>query len=57
MEKTKKILEENKVFDGIPEGWKVLEGATTAPTGYVWIWNGKSRFGGEYERALYKVQQ
>lgn len=40
------ILEEK------PEGWIKLEGATTAPNGYSWYSNGKSRFGDEYEHAL-----
>ena len=46
-----------KTFDKIPKGWKVTEGAQTAPAGYVWINNGKSRFGGEYEQALLKTDQ
>lgn len=39
-------------IDSIPEGWKPIRGAQTAPLGWVWICNGKSRFGGEYEHAL-----
>lgn len=41
-------------LDQIPKGWVKLEGATTAPKGYIWYWNGKSRFGGEFECALVK---
>lgn len=41
-----------EVWDEIPEGWKRLEGATTAPRGYVIIYNGKSLFGGERRMAL-----
>lgn len=39
-------------IDRVPEGWKVIRGAQTAPIGWVWVCNGKSRFGGEYEHAL-----
>lgn len=41
-----------KILDEKPEGWIKNEGATTAPSGYSWYSNGKSRFGGEYENAL-----
>lgn len=27
-----------------PDGWHVLEGATTAPMGYVWVANGEFMF-------------
>lgn len=43
-----------KVLDQIPEGWKKIEGAVTAPAGYSWYSNGKSRFSGEREQALVK---
>lgn len=46
-----------RVFETIPEGWRILDGATTAPRGYAWISNGKSHFGGEYQHALYKLPQ
>lgn len=36
----------------VPKGWKELEGATTAPNGFKWIYNGKGRFGGGFEQAL-----
>lgn len=44
-----------KFLDTMPEGWKELKGATTAPNGYIWIWNGKNLFGKEYEQALLKL--
>lgn len=34
--------------------WQPIQGATTAPIGYHWESNGKSRFGGEYEAKLVK---
>lgn len=43
-----------RVIKDIPKGWKKLEGAITAPKGYSWYWNGKSRFSGEFECALVK---
>ena len=45
-------MQKPDVLDAIPEGWEILKGATTAPNGFVWIWNKKSRFGGEYKAAL-----
>jgi hypothetical protein len=41
-------------LDSIPTGWIKVKGATTAPEGYSWYSNGKSRFSGEYECALVK---
>lgn len=46
-----------KILGEMPKGWQILEGASTAPAGYVWISNGKSRFSGEYEHALLKVEE
>ena len=43
-----------EVLDHVPEGWKVVGGATAHPAGYRWINNNKSRFGGEYQHALVK---
>ncbi len=43
-----------RVFDKMPAGWRILEGATNLPSGYKWICNGKSRFGGEYEHGMLK---
>lgn len=28
------------IYDELPEGWRVIHGATTQPTGCVWIENG-----------------
>lgn len=39
-------------LDSLPDGWRYIEGAQTAPRGWRWANNGKSRFGGEYENAL-----
>lgn len=33
------------IYNKMPEGWEALKGALTAPKGYIWIWNKKSRFG------------
>ena len=43
-----------KIVEKIPTGWKLLEGATTAPKGYKWVYNGQSLFSGNRERALLK---
>ena len=43
-----------KIVEKIPDGWKILEGATTAPKGYKWVYNGKSLFSGKREKALLK---
>ena len=43
-----------RVEDTVPEGFIKTEGATTAPKGYTWYNNGKSRFGGEYQNVLVK---
>ena len=40
------------VLDHVPKGWKILEGAMTAPRGYRWIFNGESLFSGKRKRAL-----
>lgn len=45
-----------EILDKIPEGWKVRKGATTAPRGYVWIWNVKSLFSGEYRATLVSIE-
>ena len=44
-------------YDEMPEGWKEVQGATTAPNGYVWIWNCKSIFSKEFRHALLKVKE
>ena len=40
------------VFKQVPAGWKVLKGAVNHPRGYRWINNNKSRFSGDYKKAL-----
>ncbi len=46
-----------EVRNSVPEGYIKLEGATTAPKGYEWYSNGKSRFGGEYKSILVKTKK
>lgn len=41
----------------VPEGYKKIKGATTAPRGYSWYSNGKSKFSGEYRSVLVKDKQ
>lgn len=38
----------------IPKGWIKTKGATTAPSGFIWVSNGKSRFSGQRKIALVK---
>lgn len=38
------LYEEVRVFKRLPKGWKVDDGARTAPSGYKWINNGESFF-------------
>lgn len=45
-----------RVYDHLPDGWRVIDGANTAPNGYVWICNNKPMFGGEYEHGLMKIE-
>lgn len=45
-----------RVFDKMPDGWRELKGALTAPLGYKWISNGKSFFSNEYESGLLKIE-
>jgi hypothetical protein len=40
------------VENEMPNGWKVITGALTAPVGFEWISNGKSLFDKNYQRAL-----
>ena len=48
--KTKEI----EYVDSVPEGYKKLEGAMTAPLGYTWYHNGKSIIGKERKTILVK---
>ena len=43
---------DTEVLDKVPDGWVVLDRALTAPRGYVFVCNRKSRWGGEYRHAL-----
>ena len=51
------IPQGTKIYDEMPEGWALIPNAMTAPKGYAWIWNGKSRFGGEYQQGLLKDER
>lgn len=51
----KQLLEKYEVNE-MPKGWKVTEGTTTQPVGYVWINNGKSFFSGKQKSALLKEE-
>lgn len=44
-----------EIFDKMPDGWKEIKGATTAPNGFAWIHNCQSPFTGEYKHALVKI--
>ena len=44
-----------EIFEEVPKGWVVCEGAMTQPIGYVWICNNKSLFGGSRKHGLLKV--
>lgn len=46
------VAKGTEVLDHVPEGWKVIGGATAHPDGYRWISNNQPRFGGEYKHAL-----
>ena len=46
-----------KVYEEMPAGWDVLWCAVTAPLGYVFIWNKKSRFTGEYKHGLISAEK
>lgn len=49
------LLDRVPVYESMPEGWKEIWGAQTAPNGYVWIWNRKSIFSKELKTALLKL--
>ena len=58
MSKIQKFIDKGiKVLNEVPKGWRVLEGATTAPVGYKWISNGKSFFSKDFESALLKMEE
>lgn len=45
-----------KILGSLPNGWKYLDGATTAPNGFRWASNVKSRFSAGYRHALVRVE-
>jgi len=46
-----------KILKKVPKGWRKTKGATTAPMGFAWYSNGKSRFSGERKIALIKTKR
>jgi len=46
-----------RLLDTPPDGWVIVPQASTAPIGWRWWSNGKSRFGGEYESALVREEK
>ena len=58
-QKGMRTFTEIEVWEKVPyykKEWKPVEGANTAPKGYVWISNGKSRFDPERRTALLRVE-
>lgn len=45
-----------KIYHSLPEGWKKINDALTAPDGYIWIWNGKSILKKEFRHGLLKLK-
>lgn len=41
----------------LPKGWVKIKGALTAPNGYIWVSNNKSRFSGERKSAIIKIKK
>ncbi len=50
----KTMVERRKKLNKLPKGWVKTKGATTAPNGYYWANNGKSRFKPGRKNALIK---
>lgn len=50
----KLLLEDESIakYASLPDGWRYVEGALTAPNGWRWASNGKSKFSGGYQHAL-----
>lgn len=44
-----------QVANRMPKGWSRVQGATTAPSGYSWISNRKSLFGGKRRTAIIRT--
>lgn len=51
--KRRKLL---KVYNQLPKGWKIINGALTAPLGYIWISNNQSRFKGQRKSGIIKTK-
>ena len=51
-----KSWSQEDVIKELPKGWKRVEGATTAPNGYVVVSNNKSRYDGGRETKLIKQE-
>ena len=49
------LLKTQTIYDTMPDGWGVIDGAMTAPNDYVWIHNRKSLFSGEHKQGLLKL--
>lgn len=56
-EKTFDYIGKVKVYDEMPNGWREIKGALTAPVGYKWICNNKSVFSKERETGLLKIKR
>ena len=41
-----------RVLDALPDGWRYIDGALTAPTGFRWACSGRSRFSPGYRHAM-----
>ena len=52
-----KLLEFTPTYDSLPEEWRVIEGATNHPRGYVWICNNKSLFSPKRRTGLMKIEK
>lgn len=53
--RTAEFLKDKTIKETMPDGWKITEGATTAPRGYTWINNGESLFNGKRQSALIRT--
>ena len=47
-------MKEYPIYETLPPGWKVIQGATNHPKGMIWICNGKSMFSKERQIGLMK---
>lgn len=56
LEARAKLIEDYAV-DELPKGWKEVKGASTAPRGYKWYYNGESFFNGKREHCLVKDKE